>query len=116
MNEGYQSPMTPLTPPVGPSMPPASSPFMTPPAVKKNWPVWLIVVLVAVAVLAAAYYFYFSPKVYSPPPEVVNMGIMKPKEVTPDEAAAIEADLQTLPLNDLDSELQNIDAELGQPR
>ena len=44
------------------------------------------------------------------------MGMMKPKEVTPDEAAAIEADLQTLPLNDLDYELQNIDAELGQPR
>ena len=109
MNEDlYKSPTTPSMPPSGPSMPP-SSPFVVPPAAKKNW--WMIIVLVAVVVLGAAYYFYYSAM--SPAPEIKNMGMMKPKEVLPEDTAAVEEDLQAMPLNDLDSELQDIDAELA---
>ena len=110
MNEDlYKSPTTPSMPSSGPSMPP-SSPFVVPPAAKKNW--WMIIVLVAVVVLGAAYYFYYySMRTFTP--EVENMGMMKPKEVLPEDTAAVEEDLQAMPLNDLDSELQDIDAELA---
>lgn len=67
--------------------------------------------LVVVVVLAGVYYlnYLYSPAAEPPPYKL----LVKPKPVIQDETAVLENDLQAVPLNDLNSELKDIEVELG---
>ena len=78
-----------------------NQPQMLPAPRSKTW-FWAILIVGALVVLGLAYYLYTG---FTPTPA---------GEVGGEEAVAIEEDLQTVDLGGLDSELSDIEKELGQ--
>ncbi len=107
MNDNYQSQIIPPTTPSITPMPAPASP-------KKSW-IWIVAILAIVGALFFAYYVYYdygNIDYGNSPAAAPNRAVTR-TGVSVKETAAVEQDLQSVSLDSLDSELKDIQKELG---